>query len=87
MTHLDGDILPRAQVVRHRQGKPLSPRESQAVSVVPREVLQREDTHTDQVGAMDALIALRQHRLDALGRGREGGGGKFKCGGEFWTSG
>jgi len=65
-TYLDVDEHPGRELLGDEHGVALAAAEAQGVGRVPREVLQGDDAHAHQVAAVDALVALRQHRLDAL---------------------
>lgn len=64
--HLDLDLHPWFEVLWDVDGVSFPPRESQGVRRLPREVLEGDHSHSDQVTAVDALVALRQDRLDSL---------------------
>src|SRR4051812_21891496 len=55
-----GAVLEGVEVER------LLARQTQRLGVLAVRELQRQDPHADQVGAMDALVALGDHELDAL---------------------
>lgn len=64
--HLDLDFHSWLEVLWDVDGVSLPPRESQGVCRLPRQVLQGDHAHSDQVTAVNALVALRQHGLDSL---------------------
>ena len=58
---------PGLQQLGHDHGVALAAGEPQGLGRDPGEVLQGDHAHSHQVAAVDPLVALRQHRLDALG--------------------
>ena len=72
----DGELLasicphlhlhPGSQLGRQVDVELLPSAQPQAVCVLAGEELQGDDAHPHQVAAVDALVALCQHRLDAL---------------------
>lgn len=66
LAHLDLDLHSWFEVLWDVDGVSFPPRESQGVRRLPREVLEGDHPHSDQVTAVDALVALRQDSLDPL---------------------
>lgn len=64
--HLDLDLHSWFEVLWDVDGVSFPPRESQGVCRLPWEVLEGDHSHSDQVTAVDALVALRQDSLDSL---------------------
>src|SRR5699024_5060795 len=59
---LRGKLVP---ALESRDGEDLIAGDSQTLRRVPGVELQRKDSHADEVGAVDALEGLSEHRLDA----------------------
>ena len=66
VTHLNVDQLSHVGSVWHLYGVGLLSRQSQWVGGLSRLVLQWHDAHPHKVAAVDPLITLSNHRLDAL---------------------
>lgn len=66
LTDLDLQLLASLEVVRDVDGEGLCPGQSQGVGGLSPHVLERNNAHPHQVTTVDPLIALRDHRLDAL---------------------
>ena len=64
--YLDIYLLLRCEVVVESDRECLLAGQVEGVCRLARQVLQWYDAHTNEVTAMDALVALRDHRLDAL---------------------
>ena len=65
-TYLDSEQLSRLEVLGDVYGVSLSPSEAQRVCSLTVQVLEGEDPHANQVGTVDALVALCYHSTDAL---------------------
>lgn len=66
LTDLDLQLLASLEVVGDVDGEGLCPGQSQGVGGLSPHVLERNNAHPHQVTTVDPLIALRDHRLDAL---------------------
>lgn len=56
--YLDGELLPRTQLLRNDHAEPLLPAELQGVGVLAREELERHDAHPNQLVLVEFLEAL-----------------------------
>ena len=64
--YLDLDFHSWFEVFWNADSVSFPPREAQGVCVLPREILERDHPHSDQVTAVNALVALGQHSFDSL---------------------
>ena len=65
-TDLDSEQLSRLEVLGNVYGVGLSSSEAERVCSLTVQVLEGEDPHADQVGPVDALVALCYHSTNAL---------------------
>ena len=65
-TNLNSDFLADADVLRKVDVERLGAGEAQRLCGLTRQVLHGDDAHAHQVAAVNALVALSDHRSNAL---------------------
>ena len=66
VTHLHSDFLSDADILRKLNVEGFGSVETERLGRLTRQVLHRNDAHANQVAAVNALVALRDHSAHAL---------------------